>query len=45
MNGEHGERLRPQIVADLRAELAALARPDGIHAQASVWIVSARAAG
>jgi len=40
--GEEADRLRPQIVADLREALADFERPDGVWARASTWIVSAK---
>lgn len=41
--GEEADRLRPEIVADLREALADFERPDGVWARASTWIVSAKA--
>jgi SAM-dependent methyltransferase len=41
--GEEAERIRPEIAAALREELADFVRPDGVWAPASTWIVSARA--
>jgi SAM-dependent methyltransferase len=43
--GAEAERVRPEIAAALRAELADFERPDGVWAPASTWIVSARAPG
>jgi ubiquinone/menaquinone biosynthesis C-methylase UbiE len=43
--GAAAERIRPQIAAALRGELAELAGPDGVWAPASTWIVAARAPG
>jgi SAM-dependent methyltransferase len=43
--GDDAERIRPQIEAELRDAYRELARPDGVFAQASAWIVSARAPG
>jgi len=40
--GEEAERIRPEIAAALREELADFVRPDGVWAPASTWIVSAR---
>ncbi|HEY4778255.1 MAG TPA: class I SAM-dependent methyltransferase [Solirubrobacterales bacterium] len=40
--GAEAERIRPEIAAALREELADFARPDGVWAPASTWIVSAR---
>jgi ubiquinone/menaquinone biosynthesis C-methylase UbiE len=41
--GAEAERIRPEIAAALREELADFERPDGVWAPASTWIVSARA--
>jgi SAM-dependent methyltransferase len=41
--GDEADKVRPQIEAALREAYADLERPDGLYAQASVWIVSARA--
>lgn len=41
--GDEAEKIRPQIEAELREAYAELARPDGVFAQASAWIISARA--
>ncbi|MDQ6749822.1 MAG: class I SAM-dependent methyltransferase [Actinomycetota bacterium] len=41
--GDQAEHLRPQIEAALREALSEFARPDGVHAAASTWIVGARA--
>jgi SAM-dependent methyltransferase len=41
--GAEAERIRPEIAAALREELAEFVRPDGVWAPASTWIVSARA--
>ncbi|HEV7615843.1 MAG TPA: class I SAM-dependent methyltransferase [Solirubrobacterales bacterium] len=41
--GAEAERLRPEIEAALRQDLAEFERPDGVWAGASTWIVSARA--
>jgi SAM-dependent methyltransferase len=43
--GEVAERMRPQIDAALRQELAAFEGPDGVSARSSTWIVTASAAG
>jgi SAM-dependent methyltransferase len=43
--GAEAERIRPEIAAALREELAEFVRPDGVWAPASTWIVSARAPG
>jgi ubiquinone/menaquinone biosynthesis C-methylase UbiE len=40
--GDAAERIRPQISAALHEALADLARPDGVWAPASTWIVAAR---
>jgi SAM-dependent methyltransferase len=37
------EEIKPKIAADLREALAEFAGPDGVHAPASTWIISARA--
>jgi len=41
--GEAAERMRPQIDAALRRELAAFASPGGVFARSSTWIVTASA--
>jgi len=42
LNGEHGERRRPEITAALADRYAAWQRPDGsVVGGASVWIVTA----
>jgi len=41
--GVEAERIRPEIAAALRGELADFDGPDGVWAPASTWIVSARA--
>jgi SAM-dependent methyltransferase len=41
--GAEAERIRPEIAAALREELADFAGPGGVWAPASTWIVSARA--
>jgi hypothetical protein len=41
--GAEAERIRPEIAAALREELAEFVRSDGVWAPASTWIVSARA--
>jgi ubiquinone/menaquinone biosynthesis C-methylase UbiE len=41
--GDEADKMRPQIEAELREAYAELERPDGVYAQASVWIISARA--
>lgn len=43
--GDEADRVRPQIEAALREALAEFARPEGVSAPASTWIVSARAPG
>jgi ubiquinone/menaquinone biosynthesis C-methylase UbiE len=40
--GQEGERRRPQVAAALEKLLTPLARPDGVFAGASTWIVVAR---
>ncbi len=37
------DEIRPKIAADLRQALAEFESPDGVHAPASTWIISARA--
>jgi SAM-dependent methyltransferase len=37
------DEIRPKIAADLRRALAEFEGPDGVHAPASTWIISARA--
>jgi ubiquinone/menaquinone biosynthesis C-methylase UbiE len=41
--GDEAERVRPQIEGALREALSELAGPDGVSADASTWIVGARA--
>jgi SAM-dependent methyltransferase len=41
--GAAGERCRPQVTAALMRLFSPLARPDGVYAGASTWIVTARA--
>jgi SAM-dependent methyltransferase len=41
--GEEAERIRPQIAAALRDALSEYDGPDGVWAEASTWIVGARA--
>jgi SAM-dependent methyltransferase len=41
--GEEAEQVRPRIEASLREALAEFAGPEGVVADASTWIVSARA--
>jgi SAM-dependent methyltransferase len=41
--GDEAEKIRPQIEAALREALAEFQGPDGVVAEASTWIVSARA--
>lgn len=41
--GDEAEKVRPQIEAALREALAEFERPDGVIADASTWIVTARA--
>jgi SAM-dependent methyltransferase len=41
--GDDAERVRPAFEASLREALAGFVREDGIYANASTWIVSARA--
>ncbi len=43
--GDEAERLRPKIEAALRDAYEELAGPEGVYAQASVWIVAARNPG
>lgn len=40
--GDEAERIRPQLEAELREAYAELAEPDGVFAQASAWIITAR---
>jgi ubiquinone/menaquinone biosynthesis C-methylase UbiE len=40
--GDEAEKVRPQLEADLREAYSELARPDGVFAKASAWIISAR---
>jgi ubiquinone/menaquinone biosynthesis C-methylase UbiE len=39
--GDEGERRRPQVDAALREALAPYARPDGVWAPSSTWLISA----
>ncbi len=41
--GDEAEKVRPAFEASLREALAGFVREDGIYANASTWIVSARA--
>jgi len=41
--GEEGLRRKPEVMASLRALLEPLARPGGVYAASSSWLVSARA--
>lgn len=41
--GDDAERVRPQIEAELREAYGELEAPDGVFAQASVWIIGALA--
>ena len=41
--GEEAEQIRPQIESALREALAEFDGPDGVVADASTWIVSAKA--
>jgi ubiquinone/menaquinone biosynthesis C-methylase UbiE len=42
LNGEHGERLRPEITRAVEAHYAGLQRPDGsVFGRAGVWVVTA----
>lgn len=41
--GDEAERIRPKIEAALREAMAEFARPDGVIAPASTWIVAAKA--
>jgi len=43
--GDEADKVRPQIESALRDAYAELERPDGLFADASVWIVTARASG
>jgi SAM-dependent methyltransferase len=43
--GVEGDAMRPRLAALLRDALADLETPDGVIANSSVWIVTARAAG
>jgi SAM-dependent methyltransferase len=43
--GADGDAMRPRLAALLRDALADLETPDGVIAESSVWIVTARAAG
>lgn len=43
--GEEAERIRPEIEARLRDELAPYVRPEGVVAGSSTWIVTASAGG
>jgi SAM-dependent methyltransferase len=40
--GDRVDEIRPEIAARIRAEIAELEQPDGVFAQASTWIISAR---
>jgi ubiquinone/menaquinone biosynthesis C-methylase UbiE len=40
--GDRVDEIRPEIAARIRAEIAELEKPDGVFAQASTWIISAR---
>ncbi len=42
--GDEADKMRPQIESALRDAYAELEGPDGVHAQASAWIISATAA-
>ncbi|HEY8087882.1 MAG TPA: class I SAM-dependent methyltransferase [Polyangiaceae bacterium] len=42
--GAEAERRKPEIMVSLREMLAPLARPDGVYAKSSSWLVSARVA-
>jgi SAM-dependent methyltransferase len=41
--GDEGDALRPKLAALLREALAQFATPDGVYADSSVWVVTARA--
>jgi hypothetical protein len=41
--GDAADEVRPQIEAELREAYGDLERPDGVHAMASAWIITARA--
>jgi ubiquinone/menaquinone biosynthesis C-methylase UbiE len=43
--GEAGTQRKPQVVAALKKVLASFARPDGIWAPSSTWLISARNPG
>lgn len=43
--GDEAERIRPEIDEALREAYSELAEPDGVFAQASVWIIGARSPG
>jgi SAM-dependent methyltransferase len=40
--GDRVDEIRPKIAGEIRAALAEFDGPDGVHASASTWIVSAR---
>jgi hypothetical protein len=40
--GEDGERLKPRVIAALRATLAKFQRTDGVWGPSSAWIITAR---
>ena len=42
--GAEAEKGKPEIVASLRDLLGPLARPGGVYARSSAWLVTARAA-
>ena len=42
--GDEGEKLRPQLAALLRDALSEFEGPDGVVAESSTWIITARAA-
>jgi SAM-dependent methyltransferase len=43
--GDRADEVRPRIEAELREAYAELERPEGVFAQASAWIIGARAPG
>lgn len=43
--GAEGDAMRPRLAELLREALAEFVTPDGVIANSSVWIVTARAAG
>ncbi len=43
--GDRVDEIRPEIAAKVRAAIAEFEGPDGVHAPASTWIVTARAPG